>query len=69
MDAGEQAISRTATIHMMTEANLTVRSPKGVLFVFAACWKQSRIPGKRRQLSHQSLELATTPGWGFRSRW
>ena len=42
---------------------------KGVLSVFVACWKQSRIPGKRRQLSHQSLELATTPGGGFRSRW
>ena len=28
MDAGEQAISRTATIQMMTEANLTVRSPR-----------------------------------------
>ena len=28
MDADEQAISRTATIQMMIEANLTVRSPR-----------------------------------------
>ena len=64
MDSDEQAISRAAMIQMRTAVKSHGSISEGVLFVFVACRKHSCILGKRRQLSHQSLELATTPGGG-----